>query len=168
MVIDGRSKRGCGRTGQGIAGVALLPDTRLSDAAVGVVVGVGGAHFGVFHGHEAVFEVPGAGQAVDVGHVAVGVVGIVASGALASGECGQRVGAGWVAGGAAGAVPAAGGAAGVHVAEVGHGQALFHVVGEGAGLGEHVADAVIAVVDLAVVAAAVPGSAKEYWTRVRR
>jgi hypothetical protein len=53
----------------------------------------------------------------------------------------------------AGAVPATGGAAAVHLPEVGNGQPFFEVVGQGAagGLGQHVADAVIAVVNDSVI-----------------
>jgi hypothetical protein len=69
------------------------------------------------------------------------------------------VGAGGIVRSATDSTRPAGGAARVHLAQVGHGQAVFLVV-EGGGLGEHVADAVVAVVDLAVVADGLAGEVK--------
>ena len=59
--------------------VAFLREDALGDAAVGVIVSVFGAHRRVFDGDQAIFKVPGAMQAVEVGHVAVGVVRKVSS-----------------------------------------------------------------------------------------
>ena len=56
--------------------VSILPEHLLSDTPVSVIVTVLRTHVGVFDGYQPVLKIPGAGQAVDIGHVAVGIVAV--------------------------------------------------------------------------------------------
>src|SRR5207302_10634956 len=101
-----------------------LGKTALHGAAIGVIVGVNGAHGPVFHGDEAVLEVPGVGKAVDHGHVAVGVIGVNTGGVGYAREC---VWSGSVAGIATDSTDTTADSARTHGTKVGHGEAFLEM-----------------------------------------
>src|SRR5205823_5236656 len=117
----------------------------------GEVVSVFGAHLGVLDAHEAVLEVPGALKAVNVQHIAVVVVKIIVDHGLRVADRRKRVETGWIVQGPANSIRPSKDTAGLHLAEVCYWKTIL-VVNDAGGLAEHVTHAVVAVVDLAIVA----------------
>src|ERR1043165_8387371 len=71
----------------------MLPMNGLSDAPIGVVIGVNRSHLIILRRYQAILEIPFTGESIDGGHVAVGVIGVEAVGnwRLEIGDFGKRV-----------------------------------------------------------------------------
>src|SRR6266487_3535294 len=123
MITDFKAAVDVDRCQRSVVRCWLLRNHSLRNAAVGVVVGVFGAHLSVFAADETVFEIERVGEAIEDGQVAVGVVVVISDFGFRISDLGKRVRAGWIGGSAASAVGSTERASGLHRAEVGYGQA---------------------------------------------